>query len=1220
MADRTWTDSQTCAMDTRGKLILVSAAAGSGKTSVLTERIIRRLLDREDPIDLSELLIVTFTRAAAAELKSRIANALGEALAADPTDAHLSRQLLALGSARISTIDAFYQQAVRSNFDRLGLPASFRMADQNELFTISREIMEDLIGEYYRKYEAPFESSEAENTFLRLRNNRFADCMDHIYSGNSGADLCGLLLDFYETFESYPQGIDLLQDAAKALRRDAEADFLQSRAGKVLAERLRWETVAFLRVLDDTKSHHNADPESVRRQSGILASDMDHASALLQALDAGKWESVREIGLSFPIPRFAAADGKPEWSGRYQDARKRFFASLKKDQSELFADSSVMLREKMLYSAELAEMLHELYATFRERYLAEKINRGILGFNDVRNALHSLLSGEDGDAVIRTLGGKYREIYIDEYQDVDEIQDRIFALLGGDHRFMVGDIKQSIYGFRGSDPSIFAGYRRSMPLSTDPEAKDSKSVCIFMSENFRCDQSVIDFANTVCAFLFSACPDSVSYLPQDDLQHRKKDPDDAAWKPTPAQVCIFERPSKKDQTDEANNDDNAKEPTVAREARWVAAEIARLLRDGRLNDGSRILPEQIAVLSRRGDSHMTPYIEALETLGIPVSSAAADRLSRSPLLITMLNLLRAVDNPYRDIPLSEFLTSEFGGFSLEELSEIRAASPSRTSLYDAICAAAKNDLLPFAEKISAFAEWLEHYRRVSSVQPADRFLRILYLDDRFRSLSDSPELLALYEQARVYGRSSWCGLYGYLDYITRLCENDQLAAGGFRQAESAVNVMTMHASKGLEFPVVFVVGCGSAFSNGDARLPMIYQKQIGFCSTLFRKELSAPCDTPLKKAGNLAVANDNAEGEIRLLYVALTRARERLYVTATPTRLKESLLSDVSLIRRGDRNGILRGKSFLDWILAALTAREKADGCCPAAVHWILPQPVAELSDSAEPPLLQSSRVVPADSNALADHYRAVAQRAASFVYPLDALRGIPTKAAASKLRPDLLDILKAEDAAAAVEEQIHQMQDHLPSFEGLLSTHRQPNAAEIGTATHAFLEFCDLPRLTPDGIDAELERLVSQKFLTAETARIVNRRHLRMFAESPLIAKVRSAKQVLREQKFGLFLPLSSLTADSALAEQLRGQELFVQGSIDLVLVTPDGKIELYDYKTDRVTPEERDDRGLLRSNLQARHGNQLACYARAIENLFGKRPDKTYLFLLALGEAVEI
>lgn len=1203
--DEKWTESQKTAMNLRNKLLLVSAAAGSGKTSVLTERIIRRLLDPNDPICLSELLIVTFTRSAAAELKSRIAKALSAALAENPGDKHLSDQLLLLGSAQISTIDSFFQQAVRSNFERLGLPSAFRIADQNEIYALAQEMMDNLISEFYRKYEPPVSEADPASAFRKLHGNPFADCMDHIFNGTSRSDLGKILLEFHERFSAYPEGAAVLSKSAEQLCADASVDFLSTTYGKTFRDRVCGLVSSFLDRLKEVARYHEADPQGTLKQSAVLASDMDACEAVLRA-SAGTWDGFLNALVCFNFAKFQQADGKPGWSLSYQTARNSFKIALKKYRDLATEVSPVELAEDFRKTADLARMLDEFYRAFDERFLQEKINRGILDFNDVRNALYRLLTGPDGKAISADLCGKYREIYIDEYQDVDETQDRIFAILGGDHRFMVGDIKQSIYGFRGSEPAVFADYRRSMPLSTDPAAEASPKVCVFMSENFRCNRTVIDFANTVCSFLFSASPESIGYLPADDLQHGKKDPEQKI----PVCVRMFEKPEETEAADAQAPD---------REAEWIAAEISRLLRgDERLDNGNPIRPSDIAILSRNGNRYLDPYLDALKRLDIPVSAPDAGDLTRSPILIDLVNLLRSIDNPYRDLPLSEYLTSETGGFTLEELSLIRQASPAEKSLYDALSTVADNPEASLCGKSRDFVEWLENYRRLAASQPADRFLRILYLDPLFTDRSASPEFLALYEQARVYQRSSWCGLYGFLDYVTRLWEGKKIRSGGFGGSENGVQVMTMHASKGLEFPVVFVVGCGRAFSTRDVKPPLLYHRQVGFASSIYHSEQGASSKNLIRRAVEYAMEDENAEGEIRLLYVALTRARERLYVTGTPAFATAKGIREAETIRRANRYSILSAKSFLAWILAALG--EKGPVGAQKFVDYLPVAPDKPIESVLQTSAPLAGKIAPRAENDLSSRFRALIDSAEQFTYPLDALRGIPTKAAASKLRPDLLDVLKDDDGNTVSDQVSKFMEKSEPSFDGLLAEHRKPTAAEIGTATHAFLQFCDLPHLSPDGVEAEIDRLVAQKFLSKETAAIVNRNVLRKFAASPLIARVQSAKRIYREQKFSLFFPLSELTADPSLASKLEGQELFVQGSIDLILLDPDGMISLFDYKTDHITPEERSDRALLLSHLKARHGNQLACYSRAVENLFGKRPDKIYLFMLALGEAVEI
>ena len=552
---------------------------------------------------------------------------------------------------------------------------------------------------------------------------------------------------------------------------------------------------------------------------------------------------------------------------------------------------------------------------------------------------------------------------------------------------------------------------------------------------------------------------------------------------------------------------------------------------------------------------------------------------------------------------------------MDEVYRIRKEYSNDKSLYDAMNAAAVSES-SLAPKAAKFIEWLESYRRLAAVQSADRFLRILYQDAIFKDAVYSPEFLTVYDQARTYQQFSWTGLYGFLNYLTRLWDADKLSAGGFRKAESAVNAMTIHGAKGLEFPVVFVVGCGNAIKKTD-KGKLGYQKGVGFASFLYHPETKVSSVSFLKTINDFARLSAEAEEEIRLLYVAMTRAKEKLYITATPSRQsEEKVMTDASVIRRNDRFSILSGKSYIDWIYAVLMQD-------PGGFGQIDFRYLSEPEDTAPGSSLQTPEPDPqiqTNTDPAAEKYRIVLEKAKTYAYPLSALQGIPTKAAASKLKADLLDILKGEDQKAAISERISLMRGEQPDFQGLLDAQKRPTAAQIGSATHAFLALCDLSALSPDTIEEEAARLVEQKFLSEETAKIVNQRVLKRFAASPLMEKIKSAKKVYREKQFSLFVPLSELTKDRELAAALSGQELFVQGSIDLLLVTEDGQIELYDYKTDRITEDEQNDPALLREHLKERHGNQLQFYARAVEELFGKRPDRISIFALSIGEIVNL
>ena len=1210
---RTWTPSQEAAMRIDGKTLLVSAAAGSGKTSVLTERIIRKLTDTEHPADLSRMLIVTFTRAAAAELKGRIAKALTDAMATDPENAHLSRQLFLLGSAQISTIDAFFQKAVRANFERLSLPASFRMADESEVLPIATEIMDGLLEEYYDRYA---QSNKGASPFAKLLDNPFAQTLDHLMSGRSDGKLGAVLRDFLGKFSAEPEGVDVIGRFAKELNDAADAEYFTTSYGAVVREYLSELFDGYIAFLQKTQAHLDATPDICAKFSGIVEADFNYCLAMKQALDEGVYERAREVAFSFVSGRFPTAKEKAKEIFTYQDWRTKFKEEIGKRVQSLLQYPAEIISEQMRRTALPAEILWRFYSEYTARLLSEKLERGLLEFDDVRAMLYKLLTDKDGNATpfSEELAASYDAVYIDEYQDVDYLQDRIFSLIGKNRRFMVGDIKQSIYGFRGSEPSIFAGYRRQMPLFDAPEAESADGACVFMSDNFRCDKPVIDFANKVCAFLFSACENTVGYRPQDDLVCSKStDGITAPAHPAPVTLAVFDAPPRK----KARGDDEDDAEDVREEAVWVAAEISRILREETLDNGSPVRPSDIAILVRN-KNHGATYTDELTRLSIPVLSPTSSDIAQNPLLYDMLNLLKSVDNPWRDLPLSEFLLSPLGGFDLEELTVIREASTPTSALYDALLTVAEDAEHPLFAKCSAMIAWLDEARRLADTQPADRFLRLLYQDDRLASLSDTPVLLYLYEQARIYQKNAFCGLYGFLSHFAKLLEGGKLSAEGFGAAEDAVTVMTVHHSKGLEFPVVFLSSTGSPFNKDDIKKNLLYHREVGIACRLYDEVSGNLEDTALRSALCLKVDGEQVEESIRTLYVALTRARERMYVSGTLAGKWETAMTNASLIQRGNRASILGASNMLAWMLAALyeggTLADDIDLRVLHPAHGEVERGVPYASGATN---AQSEAAL----SPVAERYAAIYRAKEETEYPYAFLQGLPAKTAASKLSANLLDTLSDEENEESVlMAQIELLQSATPPFDSLLQAQEKPSATEVGSATHAFLQFCNYERLMASSPEEEAERLVADGFMSRRAADILHFRQLRAFCKSDLMALIQSAAKVQRELKFGILTPMSSLTQNEELAQKLGEETLFVQGSIDLLLTMPDGRIILVDYKTDRITDEERANPALLAARQRERHGHQLSCYAEAIRDLLGREPNEMRIYSLPLGASLLI
>lgn len=1243
--DRKWTPAQEMAMSARGRSLLISAAAGSGKTATLTERIIRRLTDQVHPIDLSRLLIVTFTRAAASELKERISEALSKAIAQEPGNRHLQKQLLGLGSAHISTIDAFCREPVKEHFGTLGLPASLRIADEAELAPLRESILGELIEKFYLRNAPELFSTD---TFSLLWGNIFANLCDGLTSSKNDVDLIPNLLHLYDRLLSFPEGLEKLHTEAVELENAASEpsfDFFSTRHGKILSEWLTLFCQHGIPLLEEAIEDISPDPNARKAYLSAFENDL---SLLQQLSQAEGYSRAYDLFHAYENQRLGALRNADPIFVTHKERRTELLGQIKSLRETYFIDPPEIVRQQFLHTSSLCHTLYDLLHAYDSRILQEKKKRGICDFTDNRRYLLSLLRDPAGkpSGIARELYDRFDEVYIDEYQDVDEMQDEIFRLVGGDHRFMVGDIKQSIYGFRGADPSVFARYRRDLPLLASPEAEIApQGNSIFMSDNFRCDESVIRVTNAVCGHIFRACPESIGYMDQDDLGFAKKPPE--GYSSPAVSVSILRPPSRTARPQEEGEEDTLSLSGEETEAIYVANEVARLLRDKvPLANGRPVRPSDIVILMRNLNALPT-YMRALTARGIPTGSeeleiaeAGRDLLHGSDMSFLM-NLLRVLDDPDADIPLSEVLRAPFPGLDLEELITLRCTgdtSAESHSLYAGIeeYVASEDSDPVLREKLTAFMTWLERYRRLSTTHSIGKLLRLLRRDPQC-ACRETPAFRYLYESARTYRASSFVSLCSFLRYFETKLTTTRNPPVSISRDGGHVSIMTIHKSKGLEFPVCFVVRCGQPFSTRSYTADMIFEKRAGVSMKLYYRKQDQggrsqyKTDTTLRQVSALAVKLTEREEEMRVLYVAMTRARERLYLVGIGND-KNTFLPP------GDRFATLSGSCYLKWILAGLDANP-----------WVAPY--AEVTTLSmedihpEAPLTWDTRThaVQEDSESAA-RYAELASRVTRPSPLEEALQRIPTMLPASRMREGLLDQCVFYDtdqpltdgklpdgrieeswcdaqSVSAIRQSLELMKrcDN-NEFELLLGENRRPTAAEKGTAAHLFLQFCHYPTVLSRGLEEEIARLIEEGFISQRAADVLDRPMLTAFFSSRFFSHIKEAQTLKREFRFSRFVPLATLTEQTALAEALGDKTLLIQGSIDLLCFFPDGHIELCDYKTDHITSAERADPSLLQARLQERHGHQLAQYAAAVEETFGARPTHAYVFSLPLGEALEI
>ena len=1200
--ERIWTEAQSAAINIHHKTLLVSAAAGSGKTATLTERIIRSITNKDEPSDISKMLIVTFTRAAAEELKSRIFTALSDALAKDPTNRHLTNQLIKLGSANICTIDSFCLGLLRSNFSVLGLPASFRMADESELEVLSLSTMENVIEHFY----------EIDDLFPS-----FAEC----FTGTRNTDrLTSILIGLEQQSNSIPQGIEFFRLNAEQTRKEAEQeiDFFATSYGKIIQEHTIDTITHAHSIFSAACKYIEENPETASALFAAYDYDRTFCEALLGMLQSSEnsYELTRR-----KLGEFAPISLKPLKKDYVTEETEQFKALRNKQKEEIrdlykkfFSKPQETLRQAMKDTAEYTLLLYRVLSEYQERLDEQKQIRQILDFNDIRRYTFRLLVDENGmpTAIAKQYAKEFSDIYIDEYQDVDLVQDQIFASLATPtNRFMVGDIKQSIYGFRGAEPKVFSTYRSSFPDYEDACANTSNEATIFMSENFRCDEPIILFTNLICGQIFSTCAQSINYQTKDDLIYAKGsfDPRENAPK---VEVAVI---STKSENDETNDSLEEKEPPVAKEleAAYIAEKIDQLIRNETKGDGKPIRPGDIAVLFR--SRTMSPYVaNALKQRGILCSESDSGRYFENPDVLMILCLLNTVDNPHRDIFLTGTLRSPLFGFDMNDLIEIRNAASETYSLYDALlCRAKEADKL--AEKCRRFDADLQSLRRDARSMPVDRFLRTLFESDRmiasgiFSDISAGSEggnLLRLYDYARNFETGSFKGLYNFIEFINTLIEEERtMKIPPKGSSPDRVNLMTIHQSKGLEFPVCFVCGTASRFNRQDQKESFLFEYPSGVAMKIADTTGFARMNTPMREA--LAVQNEirQTEEEMRVLYVALTRARERLYVTASTASSKEKLQENAAAqIKFCDRSTILGCNSYLEWILLPF-ADPAADSSCaklsfvsPSEIH--LEKETANKKVSEHLPLPNAELLAKLEKNF-------------AFRYAYRDLQRIPAKLSVSRLSPAVLDT--NDDAVDLFCEKKTQVPDFFISDRPSRAT-----PAERGTATHLFLQFCDFGYAARHGAKVELSRLVEKKFLPENLANILYLEELESFLQSDLFGEIQSAKRIIREQRFNLLLSPDHFTQDTEFRSKLTEERLAVQGVIDLILVNEKGEISLFDYKTDRLTQEERSNPKLAQKALQERHGLQLSYYAHAIEELFGRPCQKVCIYSTHAGKLFPI
>ncbi len=1197
--------------------LLLSAAAGSGKTASLTARIVRLVLDGE--ATLSEMLIVTFTRAAAGEMRARIRKKLAEAVEENRgvDSVRTSRAASALSdlpSASISTIHSFLYREMRQYFPALGMPHDTRITDTGTAETMKADAMRDTVDDFFSRTGDD--------------GRRFAYLADVIGQARDTTAIDRELLWLADKLTSGGQDSGALACLADELEKFAEGGgFFDTPMGEIVRGEVRELASHYERVFSDISLEFDENPDVAEKYGDTLGYMLDwlRGTLRLAVADGADFDAVRSCFADYQPPRLGTLSAKKvcpasEKFKFFRDRLKKDIAVLKESFFESDGDTArETARQSALILRITAEVLEDYFARLREMKRA----RSVIDYSDLETVALALFVSESGEptAAAREVGAKFKYIFIDEYQDTNAVQDAIFrAVSENSVRFTVGDIKQSIYRFRGADPRVFSGYRRRWaPLEDGELIRDETEVSavradeldtaergrsLFMSDNFRCDSAIIDFVNMVSDYTLSY--GGIPYTADDRLICSKNGGDTPR---TPVEVVLIEKKRAK-----KNADKDGDELTVTSnpEAAYVAGRIASLI--GKYSpDGERVItPADIAVIMRSPGSTGEDYKRELALYGIPCATKNARRLTSYPSVMLILCLLNLIDNPMRDIYAAGALRSAVFGFTLGDIIELRSIAGDMPlfTAFDRVSGMSAE----LSEKCTRATEQLSRYRTVSRGMTADKFLEFLIRDtnlygiEGIRASGEERDAIdRLCEMARSYESGGvFGGLNGFIDYIA---EADSEAEGMAVDSAGAVSLMSIHSSKGLEFPIVFLVECGKRRNAADESGTVLYDDELGLGMMLPDGGGLARCDTVQRRAVAAKIKRESVAEEMRMLYVALTRAGASLTVTAKTADAEAEAAEAAYLTEYTDGYDAARATRYIDWVLCSAARRGECDfyniTAIPASSVLSGTASIAE----AEPDDAELSMSV------------AELEARFEFAYPREYLASLPAKLTVSRLHPEILD----EDAVSALAfggisaDESRAAEAPRPAF---MAGERR-SGAERGSATHAFMQFADFSRLTECGAGAELERLRDGGFISVADAELVDLRQIGRFVESSLMEKLRRTEFLKREFRFNVLMPAAEFTEDEALAARLseEGVKITVQGVVDCVFRDPDtGELVLIDYKTDRVSAEEWRDRELADAAFRARHKNQLAYYKRICSRLFGEEIARAEIYSTVLGRCIAI
>ncbi len=1306
MAEMKWTKEQFAAITQKDCNLLVAAAAGAGKTAVLVERIIQKIIDEKNPIDIDSLLVVTFTNAAATEMRERIGVAISKAIEENKESKNIHRQLALLNKASITTIHSFCLEVIRNNFQSIDIDPKFRILDETEATLLKSETLNELFEEMYEDEEG--------------NNLDFFDLLESYGSNRDDQKIQDMVLNAYSFVQSYPWPQKWLNEQVESYNLDTQIDFANTQWGKILLEAIEirleglqvivdsaCKKLQFAMGLEKYLPVFNDDADTLRRlieifNSGIKVDEVssessetngypnenvsyksinmqeDHSSQEHRNTntekdcnsnkdehhnEGSKWDNIyyylKNVEFS-TLPRCGKDADKyiQENVKKTRDELKTYIKNLK-DEVFLLKSEEIIADLNAMYP--ILKCVARLVLDFSDRYALKKNQRASVDFNDLEHFCLKILSEVDEGGKIRptkvakAYKERYSEILVDEYQDSNLVQEIIINMIsrediGTPNVFMVGDVKQSIYRFRQAKPELFL-YKYNHYTS---EA-NSLYRKILLFKNFRSRKEVVDGVNFIFKQIMSETVGELDYSEVEELNPGASYPENIEKDRTvggEVELHLIEtvRPQDTDaelsedegNEDEADLDEEEILDNLQQEARMVANRIIELLQpnengkkfsvlDKKTNKYRDIEFKDIVILLRTTKNWTEVFTEELSKSSIPTFADTGSGFFKTPEVQVVLSLLQIIDNPYQDIPLLAVLRSPIANFSTDDLAELRLADR-KASLFEAlnILALGQNESCAKAKR---FLDRLAQWRDMALYMSTHKLIWQLYNETGYFSIvgamhdgeKKQANLRVLFERSLQFESTSYKGLFNFISFIDKLKTNkgDMGSAKILGENDNVVRLMSIHKSKGLEFPVVFLCGCGKKFNFQDMYKGVLLHQELGFGPDFvdYRKRIKYPSVPKLAIAQKLKI--ETLSEEMRILYVAMTRAREKLILTGAVNNIEKTtnkwLSTAQSTLEKFPAHDMLKAQNYLDWICPSVLRhidsqklREAAGIGIEYSGTQIQDESLWSIYLSNQSNIAVLNRVEQDETpqvnalewleNKVTDEIKNAEEidRRLSWKYKYNSFTNIPSKLSVTEIKRFFSINNEGEDSPAFTQANMKK-----PIF---LQEKKGLSSVEKGTIMHFVMQHIDF---YDKNIVKQIAGMVKKELITEQQAKSVDVSKIDAFIHSPICKRMLESGKIYREVPFNIELPFDELydISDSSYSTE---DKILLQGVVDCYFEEAE-KIVLIDYKTDYVSNGNIEE-------IKDKYTMQISYYARALELLTGLSVKERYIYLFATGELVEV